>query len=397
MNTGRYAGKLKPAPGNEAGVSRHLCSQELIYRHTKADLDEEAKLQPLKAGGGAVADDGSDGGSHQVYNVRALAELTYHMLGAQQLDELKLNYLFTWRFLSARIAAQGVRPVIADLDAAIEAESTDQDLRLLRDVLEMSDVQAVRAAPGATLASQLVGRTIDLLLSDRPKYLADPVLYPYNHLLSISTGQEAVNTFLPTGGTSFVPTLQRKSAELVTLHTAAVTAIGVSLDGQLAASSSADNVTLIWLIRTKSVRATIHDVGARVGALYFTYGDRLLITSERSLIRFWDISRLAAAPDASATRPPEVACVAHLSDCDDPTSVCVAEDRPLLALAYDGIPRLHVWQLEPHVKKALELPLPVEASAQKLHQDKTILVSSASFNFALVWGIRGAESASGAR
>ena len=172
------------------------------------------------------------------------------------------------------------------------------------------------------------------------------------------------------------------------LHTAPVTAIGVSLDGQLAASCSADDVTLIWQMRTKAVRATVHEVGARVSALYFSHGDRLLITSERSLVRLWDISRL----DAAAA----VACVAHISDCDDPAAVCVAEDRALLALAYDGIPRLRVWQLEPHVKKALELPLPVEARAQKLHQDKTILVSSASFNFALLWGFRGAESASGA-
>ena len=319
------------------------------------------------------------------------------MLGAQQLDELKLNYLFTWRFLSARVAAQGLRPLLADLEVAIESEPSDQDLRLLRDVLEMSDVAAVRAAPGATLASQLVGRSVDLLQNDMPKYLADPVLYPYNHLLCMSTSQEAVDTFVPTGGTAFVPTWQRRSAELVALHTAPVTAIGVSLDGQLAASSSADDVTLIWLIRTKAVRATVHEVGARVGALYFSHGDRLLITSERSLVRLWDISRLAlAAPDAAAAGAPTVACVAHISDCDDPAAVCVAEDRALLALAYDGIPRVRVWQLEPHVKKALELPLPVDALAQKLHQDKTILVSSASFNFALVWGFRGAESASGA-
>ena len=371
-----------------------MCSQELTYRHTKAELDEEAKLQPLKAA--EAPTDGAEADLHLAYNARALSELTHHMLGAQQLDELKLNYLFTWRFLSARVAAQGLRPVLADLDVAIEFEPSDQDLRLLRDVLEMSDVAAVRAAPGATLASQLVGRTIDLLQNDRPKYLADPVLYPYNHLLSISTTQEVVDTFVPTGGTLFVPIWQRRSAELVALHTAAVTAIGLSLDGQLAASSSADDVTLIWLMRTKAVRATVHEVGARVGALYFSHGDRLLITSERSLVRLWDISRLAA-PDASAAGAP-VACVAHISDCDDPAAVCVAEDRALLALAYDGIPRLRVWQLEPHVKKALELPLPLpaDARAQKLHQDKTILVSSASFNFALVWGFRGAEGASGA-
>jgi len=286
----------------------------------------------------------------------------------------------------------GIEPSPPILHSCLFISTAVLDLKLLRDVLTDSSNTILKSPKH--LASQIVGRSFDILQSDKPKSMGENVYYPFMQMLVIDIQKNVENTYLPTSQAShLLPTL-RKNYESVTLHMAPVTAIGVSQDGQFAASSSRDDRLVVWNVRSRSKRASVRGVGANVSAIHFAVNDGVLVTSEKNCVRLWSLSS-----SQQSTNTQSISCIRVISDSDDSCTVCIAQDQPFLALFYDGISRMHVWSLsnplEPKQTLKLPCPAPPDKTFPKLHQDKSVLASISSYNFMVVWGFRGAETAYG--
>ena len=130
-----WADRPKPYAGNEAGRRRYVAAQPL-YRD-----------EPPGGWGG------SSGSGGRRYNLRRLNELPHHLLHSQQAAQLKQTCLCSFEFVLAKISGCSLRAFVADLQAALQAEPADADLRLLSDTLQLSS-QALARDP-RQLATQV--------------------------------------------------------------------------------------------------------------------------------------------------------------------------------------------------------------------------------------------------
>ena len=118
-----------------------------------------------------------------VYNYRKLSELPRHLIKSGDLHGLKDHVVFNFDFISAKICAFGLRNLLQDFNEALEVFSTEGEIKLLRDTIQMSGKGLL--ADANQLAAQLNARLVktskherigDLL--DQSKRANVPCLYP---------------------------------------------------------------------------------------------------------------------------------------------------------------------------------------------------------------------------
>lgn len=145
-------------------------------------------------------------------------------------------------------------------------------------------------------------------------------------------------------------------------HQEPLTALAMSSEGTRFASSSQDDTTKVWDLRTLRVVGVISQLGRDVLSLTFAKDDCCLVSGEKEEIRVWDLKSLTCL----LSLPHEGA---------DPALVCTADvgQRYLVAF-FDGVAVMRVWNLKtllPVCKKALP-------NAGGLHQDRTVVATPSS-------------------
>lgn len=115
----------------------------LIHRNLTLDnADRQVATQPLRF-------------SEDVFNLRKLNELPYHMLLSRQLEKLKLLALCNFQWLHTKLSASGFQKVMHDFTLSL-GDVDDADIATTSDALSLSASNLMSDA--SSLAGQLLGR-----------------------------------------------------------------------------------------------------------------------------------------------------------------------------------------------------------------------------------------------
>ena len=95
-----------------------------------------------------------------VFNKRKLAELPYHLVKSERLNELKETVLCNYDFLLAKLRGMSYSLVMDDFRMAVNTFPEDEELQLLYDTIGLS-ANALKLEP-RQLASQLIGRLFNM-------------------------------------------------------------------------------------------------------------------------------------------------------------------------------------------------------------------------------------------
>ena len=96
-----------------------------------------------------------------VFNKRKLAELPYHLVKSERLNELKETVLCNYDFLLAKLRGMSCSFVMDDFRMAVNTFPEDEELQLLYDTIGLS-VNALKLEP-RQLPSQLIGRLFNMV------------------------------------------------------------------------------------------------------------------------------------------------------------------------------------------------------------------------------------------
>nr|XP_006825345.1 PREDICTED: NACHT and WD repeat domain-containing protein 1-like [Saccoglossus kowalevskii] len=203
-------GRAKPFEYTEEQVKKFM-------RPKQAEADRKVEAQPLKF-------------SDDMYNIRKLQQLPYHLIHARDVDKLKEHVLCNFDFIITKLKGMSLADILQDFTMALE-EYDDDAIRSVDDLLRVG-ASTLREDPDY-LAIELIGRLkssqnihIAKLISDAEKSsLGNVPLIPYNQCY-------------PEPGGLLRTQLSCHSDEVLSLaHTS---------DGRFLVSGSKDMTAIVW-------------------------------------------------------------------------------------------------------------------------------------------------------
>ncbi|XP_076471205.1 NACHT and WD repeat domain-containing protein 2-like [Babylonia areolata] len=310
-------------------------------------------------------------GTDRTYNLRKINELPFHLQHAQMTSELKTVALLNFDWILAKLCATSVRDLLEEYSAVIQATPEDEELRLTWDTLHRSG-RALRHHP-RQLASQLVGRLQGVIARDTPKGPGEKRKLP-NLLKLVQSAKDSplpalipsAECLTPPGGVLF---------DLLSGHTDEITAVTVTSDGLRALTSSLDNSTKLWDLRTGRVVRTLEGLGAKVTALRTAKNNSLLVTVEVSVIKVWSLKTGV--------------CVRRMEEQPDPAAVCVAVEGQVLVAVQEGTNTFRAWSLDTFSQlcqvRAVE--------GRGVHKERSVLVPDTVHNDLVLHAFRSHNAA----
>ena len=405
---GKWAGKPKPFTGSERGTDRLVASQHLYYdpppvlattkpspghaasnqsqqnqkapsaiRNTFSQNNDSLKDQPSGKQNGSTSrgahpanTSSTEETQERLYNLRRVNELPFHLTRSQQTSLLKQNCLCNYEWMLAKLCGTSLRSLLEEYSAILTAEPHEPELRLISDVLHLSG-PALRKEP-RQLASQLVGRLHRIVTSDIPRSKGDPQRYPNLHPLLAAAKQSSLPALIPSvecltepGGILF---------DLLSGHSAPITAVALTSDGQRALTTSCDGTLKMWDVRSGKVVRSIDGVGPHVSAIRAAKVNTLAVTVEMSRVRLWHLKTGV--------------CVHTVDQYPDPASICVAAEGQLLVAVFDGSNVLRTWSLD-NFQITCEAPIPNNGA----HKDATLLIADSCLGDLVLHAFRNGNSA----
>ena len=103
----------------------------------------------------------SSGGDKQIYNLRKLSELPFHLLLSGNLEKMKDECLCNFEFLFAKAQGASLQDLMKDFSSYVEARPEDDDVQLLYECLQLSATSL--SSDSRQLPTQLVGRMYSFL------------------------------------------------------------------------------------------------------------------------------------------------------------------------------------------------------------------------------------------
>ncbi|GFR71930.1 NACHT domain- and WD repeat-containing protein 1 [Elysia marginata] len=408
---GKWAGKPKPYTGSERGTDRLVAPQDLYYdppplqtaskpaqgqsvsnqsslqnqkqstRHITSEHQDSSRTQSnskFKQNGAATSrgshatnNVSTDETPERMYNLRRVNELPFHLTRSQQTSLLKQNCLCNYEWMLAKLCGTSLRSLLEEYSAILTAEPHEPELRLISDVLHLSG-PALRKEP-RQLASQLVGRLHRVVTSDVPRSKGDPQKYPNLHPLLAAAKQSSLPALIPSiecltepGGILF---------DLLSGHSAPITAVGLTTDGQRALTTSCDGTLKLWDVRSGKVVKSIDGVGMDVSVVRAAKLNTVAVTVEMSRIRLWHLKTGV--------------CVHTVDQYPDPASICVAGEGQLLTAVFDGSNMLRTWSLD-NFQIICEAQIPNNSA----HKEASLLIADSSFGDLVLHAFKNGNCAS---
>ncbi|XP_022094961.1 uncharacterized protein LOC110981600 isoform X2 [Acanthaster planci] len=342
---GKWAMVKKPYPGNDGGADRLVDPMPLVWTHFFPD-----------------------GMHRQVYNLRKLNELPYHLLHASQMDKLKTEVLVNYEWTLTKLKATGLRSVLDDLQSALIFQPNDAELRLMSETLQLS-VGALQKSIDQ-LGAQLIGRLYNLIKADKPASVGDPKKYPTVAVMLAGLNRSSVPLLLPSttclaqpGGVLF---------DLLAGHTDVITAVTVSSDSNIAGTASKDGSVKLWDLKSRKVVKTVPNVGTEVATIRFALKNHVLVSVTHNTIHVWDLDTCT--------------CIKTLDDDIDPPSITIAgDDQQYLCAFFSGTNAMRTWELG---DGDCNLVCRREISGQGIHKDGSVCVSITSSGEKVLYAFR---------
>lgn len=125
----------------------------------------------------------------QIFNLRKLSELPFHLLHSENLDKMKEECLCNFEFLLAKIRGTSVPQLMSDFSSYLEVRPDDEDVQLLYECLQLSAYSL--SNDRGQLPSQMIGRMYN--------YLQRQEQYPHVYKVLKEALNASTDCFLPNG------------------------------------------------------------------------------------------------------------------------------------------------------------------------------------------------------
>ncbi|XP_041466709.1 uncharacterized protein LOC121417179 isoform X3 [Lytechinus variegatus] len=355
---GKWADRKKPYPGNEGGADRFINPQPLLMTRIKPSGQPYIR-----------------GVSVKEYNMRKLNELPHHLLHASQLDKLKSEVLINYEWTLAKLRAVSLRAIQDDLQSALTVHPDDLELRLMSSTLHLS-TNALLKDPNQ-LASQLVGRLLNIITNDKPMSIGDPKKYPTIASMLNQAQRSSTPALIPS-----VSCLAQPGGVLYDLlagHTEVITAVTVSrLTIAVAATASRDASVKLWDLKNRKVLKTIEGVGKEISSIRLCKNDTIAVTVESSRIKFNTFSNCT--------------CLLEVTQYIDPPVITTASENDDLVVAlFTGSNVMRTWDVSGESIKSL---VEVDIGGHGIHKDESLSVSFSPFGERVLFAYRSSNTAS---
>ncbi|EDO31117.1 predicted protein, partial [Nematostella vectensis] len=244
------------------GRKKHI----VLTRRQKAlpDADRQVSAQPLMF-------------SKEIFNLRKLSELPYHLVHSKQFNALSQEVLFNFEWIMAKVKAQSLNSVLADYDTALQAKP-DLDIRLVQDTLILSSSNIKHDLN--SLAPQLIGR----LLAFKGKFprIASLLEQAYRWIYARNIPVIApMNACLISPGGPLITNLHG--------HTQRLDCVTVTRDDKFIVTSGGDSLINIWNTENHDCIHTLKIGGKGQSHLVLTNDDRFVVAAADSSFGAWDI------------------------------------------------------------------------------------------------------------
>ena len=125
----------------------------------------------------------------QIFNLRKLSELPFHLLHSENLDKMKEECLCNFEFLLAKIRGTSVPQLMSDFSSYLEVRSDDDDVQILYECLQLSAYSL--SNDSRQLPTQMVGRMYNFLQRQEQ--------YPHVYRVLKEALNASIDCFLPNG------------------------------------------------------------------------------------------------------------------------------------------------------------------------------------------------------
>lgn len=179
----------------------------------------------------------------QIFNLRKLSELPFHLLHSENLDEMKEECLCNFEFLLAKIRGTSVAQLMSDFSSYLEVRPDDDDVQLLYECLQLSAYSLSNAR--GQLPTQMIGRMYNFLQRQEQ--------YPHVYKVLKEALNASTDCFLPNGKCLTAPGGALRSA--IGLTQSGVDVISMGNDNRtIAVTSQTSEGLLIKIIDYRSGR-----------------------------------------------------------------------------------------------------------------------------------------------
>ena len=123
----------------------------------------------------------------QIFNLRKLNELPFHLLRSEQFDEVKDECLCNFEFLSAKLRGTSLQALLSDFALFLDERPEDEGVKLLHECLQLSSHSLSKGKN--QLPTQIIGRMFNFLQREEQ--------YPHVHKVIKQAFNSSTACFIP--------------------------------------------------------------------------------------------------------------------------------------------------------------------------------------------------------
>ncbi|KAK3733109.1 hypothetical protein QZH41_007442 [Actinostola sp. cb2023] len=234
------------------GCKKHIT----LTRRKKAlpDADRQVASQPLLF-------------AKDVYNLRKLSELPFHLIKAEKLGTLKNEVLFNFEWINAKIHGQSLNDVLEDYENALR-DRRDMEIRLAKETLVLSSSNIKHDSN--SLAPQIIARMLAFK----------------DHYSNIATLIDHAYRWCYARGTAFL--IPMSPCLISAGHFDLIWALAVSKDDHVIVSASKDDMLRVWRSDNGECLQTLIGHSSWISCVAMTTdGDVIISGSNDKNVKLW--------------------------------------------------------------------------------------------------------------